>query len=441
MPRYNQQPKPRALFINFGEEEQAMLNLNGLFPTIKFIEDYALHTVHQREFEVIVAYDLDINTTNQLDPAVHTLAIAGSAFPSRKEQSQQHLRRTIDISKWNRSVATEFTIPDQLDSKLQDLVRETALQDVIGNSSNDIFTTSIHGSGIVVNNVLQPILQDGDGNVLAGYYLLNDETNVEFWFLPSLNGISRWLDLLVHRWAVETPNDFPFANAWKGAAEWQAPVELALHDQLNTERTSFAALTIAHEQKISHIATQLEIETEAANDNYRVILTDQGENLKDAVEKALNDLGFTVTDGDSVHPAGDRLEDIQISTTIDGNVWRCLIEVRGYKHGAQMNDLLRISRFVSRYQQDNAGIPPNAAWYIANHDLATDPGQRQLALTSNSTEVGTFAETFNGLVIDTTVLFKLWMDVLSGKLNTEEARRTLVDQTNYFEYPPTRAEV
>jgi hypothetical protein len=84
--------------------------------------------------------------------------------------------------------------------------------------------------------------------------------------------------------------------------------------------------------------------------------------------------------------------------------------------------------------QETGGVPPDAVWYIANHDLADNPDNRKPALKENPSEVKEFGKD-QGLVIDTLELFKLKRAVDDGKLTKDEARTLLTSKTETFKFP------
>jgi hypothetical protein len=185
------------------------------------------------------------------------------------------------------------------------------------------------------------------------------------------------------------------------------------------------------DQKKLELATKEEAEFVRANRHERGLLTAQGDDLVDAVRACLEEIGFHVVNVDQeIATKGDRREDLRISDH-DRPDWVAIAEVRGYKRGAQLNDLLRISRFVARYVQE-AGRMPDASWYIVNHNMDQDPSIRPTPLASNPTEVTTFVDG-NGLIIDTRFLFKKLMEVRSGLIESRDLRLALISGTGVID--------
>ena len=91
--------------------------------------------------------------------------------------------------------------------------------------------------------------------------------------------------------------------------------------------------------------------------------------------------------------------------TLPGTEWTAIVEVRGYKGGASVNDLLRIQRFATRYAVDE-GKAPDACWYVVNQLMGRDPAERRPPLASNPEELRSFGDG-GGVVADTTEIFQL----------------------------------
>jgi hypothetical protein len=128
--------------------------------------------------------------------------------------------------------------------------------------------------------------------------------------------------------------------------------------------------------------------------------------------------------------AGDRREDLRVATS-DKPGWTALVEVRGYKRGAQVNDLQRIGRFRRRYLQET-GRDSDRVWYIVNQFLKDDPAGRSAVFQFNEPDLATFAED-DGLVIDTVQLFSISRAVQLQEIDSALARNSLINATGRFE--------
>ena len=169
------------------------------------------------------------------------------------------------------------------------------------------------------------------------------------------------------------PETFPGTD-WANKAMWRTTDENQIArdlEELQAERTATIARLDSREQELD---AQLLEAKRSANADERQLLTGQGDDLTSVVAECLSDLGFGTKNMDEIYPAGDRREDLQV-TTSEVSDWIVLVEVRGYRGGAQLRDLLRIQRFRTRYLRDNHK-DVSALWYVVNQFSEQDPGSR-----------------------------------------------------------------
>jgi hypothetical protein len=185
--------------------------------------------------------------------------------------------------------------------------------------------------------------------------------------------------------------------------------------------------------RLAQARTVLLHEIRTADEERRVLLTGQGDELCEQVAKALEELGFEVEPMDPAWPEGDKREDLRVRAT-DHPGWIALVEVRGHRKGAQLADLIKLhSRYRTRYLQDEKALP-SATWLIVNHSIDRDPSNRQTALQSHQSDVDAFGQD-GAIVIDTVQLFNLSRSVASGRLTKEIARVALITGTGRFVLP------
>jgi hypothetical protein len=236
----------------------------------------------------------------------------------------------------------------------------------------------------------------------------------------------------VESWRELSPDRFPAPPDWRVVSEWQSAQELAAIEHLATLRLEREATVARLSQQEDQAETERKLASEVADASLRRLLTDQGPTLVNEVLETLIELGFAPQDMDSVHPAGDRREDLRI-TTPDDPTWEAIAEVRGYQAGAKVNDFLRLSRFAVRYAAEKQRSP-SAIWYIANIFIRQSPSERPPMLDSSNDEVEEFSNA-GGLVVDTRDLFRLRRAVQDGHLDKVAARRLLTAKTGRFKYP------
>jgi hypothetical protein len=432
MATYNAKPKPRALLINFDDQEIAESNIPAIFPTYKNITEAQLGDVRVAEYDVAIVAEASISL--DLSSSTHLVFLGGECFSP--------YWKTVDgmeyiMGSYQESVATEYVIEDDLGEDLIILAKNLLLPVLQDSSRKSILSGIDPYSPGMLRNIWQPIVNDPDGNVLVGYVRRHPSHMSEQWYLPpGIKGkaLGECLRILMRRWAMSDPETFSVAEDWHDDSVWQSSAEQDAKRQISNEEEKFRQVASDHMQKIAEMRKTLEAASKKADSDHRVLLTQQGDELKDKVSDVLSIFGFDVTNADEQATKGDLLEDLRVEAMYKGRRWVALVEVRGYKRGAQLNDLLRISgRFLKRYMQENGGAIPDALWYVVNHDIETPPGKRQNALSSNKKEVQTFAEDSLGLVVDTTTLFQLRTRVEDGSMTPDEARELLISSTGYFE--------
>lgn len=237
----------------------------------------------------------------------------------------------------------------------------------------------------------------------------------------------RWVAAALASWHNTNPDKFPGGPSWRERNDWRTPAEISLAAQLNTLEDELRQTVETIQGKKLEIIKRQQEEFTKVNEAERRLITAQGDDLVEAVQASLEEIGFAVQNVDrEIADKGDRREDLRIRDP--GNPdWVVIAEVRGYKRGAQLNDLLRIARLVTRFVSET-GKKPSASWYIVNHNFGQDPAIRPDPLVSNPSEVRTFAED-GGLVIDSRYLFRVTMDVRSGLVDPAAARAKLITST------------
>ncbi len=427
---YNTKPKPRALLINFSDEEIKTSGISTIFPSYKCIASWQIDQVRIAEFDVVIILEADEALNFTIQP--HLVFVGGNNFSQFWADEQD---KPYKMLTYRNSVATEFVIEDDLPEGLNNLVRDSLLPLLQAKPQNPILVGEQDSR--LLKSMWQPVIKDADDNVLVGYVQRHPSYPTEQWYLPpdvNGKGLGDWLRILMKRWAETDPETFSLTGDWRDDVKWQTAGERGVRSKILSTEQAFSIAVADHKKAITELDASFEAERAKADKDHRLLLTAQGTILKNKVADTLICFGFNITNTDDTAKKGDLLEDLRLTTTIDGASWVALAEVRGYKRGAQLSDLLRISgRFVKRYMQENKGSTPNAAWYIVNHDVSIDPGKRQQALSDNKKEVKTFAEDDNGLVVDTITLFQLRVAVDSGIISADEARQLLVNKSGFFE--------
>lgn len=442
---YNAKPKPRALFIGFDEEDLRASGILDLFPTYKIIDEaYELESLRQTEYEVVITFDE--HDLTEIDPGLYTVSIGGENL-GKQARNQHYAEYSV---KYNGSVATEFVVNEYLEELLKRLVEQTLLPIYQNEDSHHTLEARTlqhvgsYGKNFMPSKLWTPLISDADDKVLCGYASRSEDTDIELWYLHSdinLKDLKRWLEVLLERWAIQNPTAFPTINNWKNEQDWQSAEEVSISSKIEQYKLDFAKQAKEFNEKLANLESDMQEASSLAEKELRTLLTSQGDTLKQVVKTTLEDFELEVTDVDQEKEKdasiSDKLEDLRAYLNRgDKDQWTCLIEVRGYKKGAKVNDLLRLSRFTKRYMQETGGIAPGAVWYIVNHDIPLKPSIRKTALKESPSEVKEFGKD-KGLVIDTVELFKLRRAVEDGITTKAQARQLLTTSVGTFKYRPT----
>lgn len=419
--RIGEQPKPRLLIVDpkLGDSLDAIIHLA---PAVRVIESSDLDKVRQKDWDAAIVF----GNATKLESHLYVVQFGGSlggAIPSPDSGSM------LTIMALSR--AAEFVIPDDLPDSVRPLIRPSLVALLESEPLHNVMRAYRPGTTFnYTPDIARPFISDDDGNVFAGAFA-RPESSAQWWWLPEgIEGPERWVAAALTEWANNDAEKFPGTPQWREREEWKTPAEIELTSRIQAVRARYKAVLADLEQEEFSLATELEVTVAEADATARRLLTAQSDDLVDEVQATLEELGFAVRNVDKeIANPGDRREDLRVSTG-DRPGWTAIVEVRGYKRGAQLNDLMRIGRFVTRYVQE-IGKPPDKSWYVVNQYFDQDPTARPLPLVSNPLEVQTFAED-NGLIIDSRYLFQLRMRVRAGHIQARSARAKLIDASGQF---------
>jgi hypothetical protein len=264
-------------------------------------------------------------------------------------------------------------------------------------------------------------LVTSDGKTVAGEFTRQGGA-ARCWVIPPYEDqVVDWLLAALNAWSHLDSARFPVRQAWRQEERWQVSKERELIAELRQLEVERNNMLTEVEMRMTKVRGQLE-NAQAEGEVDRKLLTTQGDELVAAVRSALRNLGFDVAAMDERWPVSDKREDLRV-TDVSVNDWEAIAEVRGYKRGAELSDLMRLSRFAKRYQQDE-GRYPDGVWYIANHFIPDSPSERSAILASHPKEVDAFADD-DGLIVDTRHLFDMVVNCQIVVLQKEDAREKL----------------
>jgi len=422
---FGAKPRPRVLCWGIDPHGELADNIAELAPYMLFFtESQGLLRHHQKESDAAIVWGNPPALADHLKVIQFGGDQCGSFSPEAPWQ--------YEIRILQNSSASEFGIPDAVSPAIKRLVLSSLKPLVESRTPNGTIVEVVRTSpGVNVSpppSMIDPFLVDVDEKPLAGRILCGTR---EWWWLPENPDPSAWITVALTQWSETDPKSFPQKPVWVSRPVWQTPEELehaARFEHFREEQSRL--LSELGQREASYLQTSEELRKRADHAERR-LLTCQGDDLRDEVKLALEEIGFDVTNVDQdIARKGDLLEDLRV-TDPRAPGWISLVEVRGYAGGAKLGDLQRIGRFVERYIRKE-GDAPSARWYIVNHHIDQDPSTRPMPLVSNPEEVEIFAET-GGLVIDTRMLFTIGNNVRSGSLEAEAARLSMRQSSGTFQ--------
>ena len=247
----------------------------------------------------------------------------------------------------------------------------------------------------------------------------------EGWVLPA--DVRRpwdWVAAAIQHWAV-TYRQFPLVGGWWEDPRWQTPEEAQAVQARTKLKDELRTTTARLEARVVTATADLEDAQREAAGGSRRLLTEKGDPLKEAVQAALERLGYRVTDRDMETPpdSGGKIEDLGVVDPDDSSV-DPVIEVKGYDHGVKAGDILKVARHLGR--AIGKGRTPSAIWWVTNHSRLLPPDARPLVLAGEDDTIDDNAEGDTPLVIiDTRYLFLAIQAVEMGTATPAQVRASL----------------
>jgi hypothetical protein len=410
-------PSPRALLI--GWTDSAVDVLSGLFATSRSIE--SIDEVDSADWDVVIA-------GSGVDPTLpsHLFVLAfGGPLPPPTHRSPENIGQ-VDFAR--KLMSTEFILPDDLPPGASDLVRELIPR--LGDPPyfGLIETTAMGWRGNVTPQSVKHLLTSSSGHALAGIFTRH-RSKAEVWAIPHAWTDLRWIDLAVARWRGLDAERFPSNPDWRHDPQWSTSAESSIAariQRLRLRREEVVAELEADERRSIQEFERLLADGDARE---RMLLTAQGEPLVAAVAACLEELGFNVQPSDEILSGQPKREDLRVS--LPSKLWTALVEVKGYKEGAKINDLMKFIRYAELFLKDS-GRTADAKWYVVNQFRNDDPATRAAPLRGADMDAEAFGDG-GGLIIDTRDLLRLWLAVEAGTVSPEEARTSLVTSRGRFE--------
>ncbi|MBW3579083.1 MAG: hypothetical protein KY462_15390 [Actinobacteria bacterium] len=416
---------PRALIIT--DDDELASDLAQLFPTSKRVT-YA-DSVLQSEWDLVVSTEeLQRPLQGRLAgfPDDHLFLITFGV----NDLGIAAVKPTIVVADpklrfTDTSIATEYEIPVVKDPQLQQLI-ETDLVPAVRQRAHPHRVIGTNYLQLGVDQVeFQPLMCTSDGRALAGLYLRGDPDAMALALPADVSRPVEWVKWALKRFRQLTPERFEQIPGWEQRPDWMTATERTIADELDRAQKERDDYLQQSDARISELREQLAVAANNAERGLRQLLTGRGDQLVDAVVDVLDRFGFKVERIDPDVDPNNKVEDLRVRNPDDSD-WEALVEVRGYKGGAQLHDLMRTQRFRDRYIADS-GRPPSAVWYIANQFAGQDPDGRPPILSSQPEELDVWADSNAGTAIDTTTLFTLAVDRDQGVRTGADVRTLLVN--------------
>ena len=440
---YNVHERPRAITANCDKDSPLWRAIDSLVGSCSPVV-VDKQPLHERDLVIVWQRALDFRAQPTLigggeQAHLRVLQFGGSPVSVWKAPGSLGTPEpTLSESHGN-----ELHIPPTCPTNLRGLVRDTLLPLFEGQGSRRTVLQQTGDRQTPNPTTFTPLLTTSDKKPLAAIYRHPDIAEV--WWLPvnerdaETFDFAAWISAALDAWHRDDPEHFPGPPDWTRSKEWMTREELQLQVAVEQAQAELERQQIELGEKIAAAESAL-AEAQAHHDNKeRILLTGQGDELVDAVHSILDVLGFGVENVDKKRAAEDResggrprpkLEDLRV--TDPDTSWRALAEVKGYVGGGKTSDFQKIGRFVGIYQAQNSGSLPDATWYVVNQFLSRPPDTRPQLMEGQAEDVDVFAESVNGVLVDTRDLFVLGRRVAADELTKEEARRMLMSAQRRF---------
>lgn len=428
-----ERPRPWVLVYGIADDDELKDELQSHFETVRLVgDDYEFGSlVRQSDYDLLVVRgQVPFEPESNLNVLQFGGDFTGEVRPGR---SHQDGRRVLarEIGAAERLVGPDEGAPPEVDELARGSLSAWLLQQPI-HCLLGLYRPNNTLMGIDPGVVA--FVRETGRAACAGLWKRPGKSNTEWWWLP--DGCPReieWVTAASRHLSAVDPVAFPPADAdWATHERWMTGREASAVRAPQSAREELRRVVEEQESQVSDKNDLLvEARSEAA-DGARRLLTHQGDDLKAAVQNALETFGFKVEDSDDKRKrdAKSLLEDLQVRN--DG--WCAIVEVRGYaKSEGKTHDLLRLGRAAAIFTKV-IGEPPAARWYVVNQSFSRSPDSRPLVMQGAEEDVAEFAES-SGLVIDTRDIFQLLRDVETGTRSRDEVRAILMATTGRLELP------
>ncbi|MHB8085746.1 MAG: hypothetical protein ACYDHZ_07960 [Dehalococcoidia bacterium] len=405
-----QRPRPRVALLGKFESDE-LEYYNRLFPTIWTAADISDlgQLVDQREIDLLIVAPEVTRLWGWAD-SMHVIC-----FSAHVEQLPGPVKDTI-IEKCGNAETEEFYLPE-LPLAIH-YCREATFSELSDVRGCLLLRARCSGRyAAELEQKAEDLIEQGaiiceratKGKLAVAY--LRDKTNLGIAWLPNVDkNRTGWVNSLITQWAIEDKERLGGFSDWHKSPQWLVAIEQQLVSQIESLEKEKNDFIIETNKKIAELSDELALTNVSVNAGLRRLVTAQGPELVDEVAKVFKQLGFIVTNTDSVIGENQpKREDLRLETMVDPfskkKQWTAIVEVRGYaKSGGMTSDIGRLGRFAELYHREIGNFPDKRI-YIVNNQLELLPSQRRPPLEAAPDDLAVFADN-NGILIWTVDLFK-----------------------------------
>tara|TARA_B100000609_G_scaffold142786_1_gene114734 strand:- start:5423 stop:6823 length:1401 start_codon:yes stop_codon:yes gene_type:complete len=294
--------------------------------------------------------------------------------------------------------------------ELQDLAR-TAIKACKDGREFVFWTDDIQPTGPHSASIPKPIdieewfVQTDEGGAPAFHWFDEQEKRRGMLVLqePLCRSVTelKWLAAVLRLWHEKAPDSFPDVITWEDDLQWQTTDERRIAKELNELHLNREAALAEFAQQEADLRTSFERAKTRADQAERRLLTTQGDELVEAVEAALGDLGFVSKPPDD-EATKHKKEDLLV-TRDEWPEWEASVEVKGKaRSGAKGNEATKLG-----VRRDARGT--QQAILFVNGEFSKAPSHRG-SLFSNNQEVISMVKDVGVLVVDTRDLYQALFD-------------------------------
>jgi len=260
-------------------------------------------------------------------------------------------------------------------------------------------------------------------------------SRLRMWALPEHTTEHRaWLLHVLEVLHEVDPDRFPGDPEWQAGTRWATPELAAAHDARRLAEEQLQATVAAATETVAAAEDAVTVARSTAATGMWRLLTAEGDDLVDAVQAALTDLGFDAKNVDDENRLrhGRRLEDLRVADPEQPD-WESLTEVKGYTKGAKVTDVHQVTQHPSMYFAIDRGRGPRTVWHVVNAWREKDPTLRESAIP-NDADLKALTDA-PGALIDTRDLFRAWRDVQNGRAAAADVRHSLRTAVTRWKWP------